>query len=284
MTIQEAVKFSREQLETIYEAGEAEAITDWLIEHQTGHKRFGRNSHLSKIMDQKDINLLKERIARLLTHEPVQYVLNEAWFCGLKFYVDQSVLIPRPETEELVEWIISDCKFPLGSMRILDVGTGSGCIAISLKKRLGRSEVWACDKSQPALEVARKNAEILGLNVNFLEKDFLDHQELGGLPGFNIIVSNPPYIPENDRSTMGKNVVDYEPESALFVPDQDALIFYRAIAEAGKTKLYPQGFIYVEIHESLGQEVLNCFKNAGYQAELKKDMQGKDRMVRAVRI
>lgn len=283
MTIQEAVKYSREQLELIYDAGEAEAMTDWLIENLSGVKRSARNTHSGKSLDSEKQALLKENLNRLLKHEPLQYVLGEAWFCGLKFYVDRNVLIPRPETEELVEWIISDCKFPVHSMRILDIGTGSGCIAISLKKRLGRSEVWACDISRPALQLAQKNAETLGININLLEFDFLNTTEVQKLPGFDVIVSNPPYIPDNERNTLNKNVLEFEPSTALFVPDNDPLVFYRAIAEAGKTKLSPNGYIYTEIHESLGSEALDCFREMGYQAELKKDMQGKYRMLRASR-
>lgn len=265
----------------IYEENEAAAITDWLIEHLTGLKKITRSAQAAKILEPGQESALKEKLARLLTHEPLQYVLQEAWFCGLRFYVDKNVLIPRPETEELVEWIISHCKFPLEPMKILDVGTGSGCIAISLKRRLGKSAVWACDISSGALNVAKKNANDIGVEVIFKEMDFLQGKSRQELPSFDIIVSNPPYIPETDKAAMNANVVKYEPSSALFVPNNDPLIFYRAIAEAGKKHLNPGGIIFAEIHESLGEQVVDLFRSMYYQIELKKDMQNKDRMIKA---
>ena len=283
MTIQEAFKYSQEQLNRIYELSEATAISDWLIEHLTGIKKSTRSIQSSKSLSPEQEKDLYFKLERLLTHEPLQYVLQESWFCGLKFYVDKNVLIPRPETEELVEWIISDCKFPLQPMKIFDIGTGSGCIAISLKRRLGKTEVWACDLSKPALVVAAKNASDIGVEISFLQLDFLNEQSQEHLPVFDIIVSNPPYIPASDKQDMQANVVEFEPASALFVPDNDALIFYRAIAKAGKGLLASGGLIYAEIHENLGADLMELFKSSGYQVELKKDMQGKDRMLKAWR-
>ncbi|HEY6505327.1 MAG TPA: peptide chain release factor N(5)-glutamine methyltransferase, partial [Chitinophagaceae bacterium] len=224
----------------------------------------------------------KEFIKRLLAHEPVQYVLNEAWFCGLKFYVDKNVLIPRPETEELVEWVISNCKFPVDTLSILDIGSGSGCIPIFLKRKLRKAEVWSCDVSEAALRIAEKNAATLGADVNFLLLDFLDKEKRNKLPSFDIIISNPPYIPEKGKQQMQLNVLSYEPHTALFVPDNDALIFYKAIAEFGKDHLTPAGTIYTEIHEDQGKAVSTLFESYGYSAELKKDMQEKERMLKAV--
>ena len=224
---------------------------------------------------------MKQYLDRLLQHEPVQYVLNEAWFCGLKFYVDKNVLIPRPETEELVEWVISDCKFPIHTLSILDIGSGSGCIPIALKKRLGKADVWSCDISPDALKVANQNAETLGINVNFIELNFLNETERETLPLFDIIVSNPPYIPRKDKEDMNRNVTDHEPATALFVPDNDALIFYKAIAAFGKNHLTRNGIIYTEINENLGEETAAMFQLKGYKTVIKKDMQGKDRMIKA---
>jgi release factor glutamine methyltransferase len=229
--------------------------------------------------EENKLNLIAERLMR---QEPVQYVLNESWFCGLKFYVDENVLIPRPETEEMVEWIISNCKFPVDELSILDIGTGSGCVAISLKRRIRKAEVWACDISPAALEIAKRNAGTLGTDVKFARFDFLDRQEWVKLPSFDIIVSNPPYVPEKDKGQMQPNVLQYEPATALFVPDNDPLIFYRAIAEFGKTHLKSGGSIYTEIHESLGETTTALFRAKGFEAEIKKDMQGKERMMRAV--
>ena len=281
MTFKAAHFYIIDQLRMIYEPGEAGTIANWVIEHLTGVKKHDRIVNNEKLLSESDNLLLKKFTARLLQHEPVQYVLNEAWFCGLKLYVDSNVLIPRPETEELVEWIVSDCKFPLGDLSVLDIGSGSGCIALALKKRLGKAEVWGCDISVGALEVARKNATQLGIQVNFVNLDFLNEIQRDQLPHFDIIVSNPPYVPEKDKTTMNPNVLNYEPATALFVPDNDAVVFYSAIASFGKTHLKKDGAIYTEIHESLGKPTLDKFQTAGYKTELKKDMQGKERMVKA---
>jgi release factor glutamine methyltransferase len=281
MTIQEANQHIVNQLRTFYEGSEAENISDWVIEHLTGTKRTDRVIHKEKTISSEQELQLKQYLDRLLQHEPVQYVLNEAWFCGLKFYVDKNVLIPRPETEELVEWIISDCKFPIDTLSILDIGSGSGCIPIALKKRLGKADVWSCDVSPEALEVANRNATTLGINVKFIELDFLNEEQREKLPSFDIIVSNPPYIPAKEKETMRLNVLEYEPAAALFVPDNDALIFYKAIADFGKNHLNKNGFIYTEINESLGEATASMFQSNGYQTTIKKDMQGKERMIKA---
>ena len=281
MTIQEANRHIFNQLKSIYDEPEAENISDWVIEHLTGSKKTDRIIHKEKLMSTEQALQLNQYLDRLLRHEPVQYVLNEAWFCGLKFYVDKNVLIPRPETEELVEWIISDCKFPIDTLSILDIGSGSGCIPIALKKRLGKADVWSCDISIGALNVADQNAATLGINVKFIELDFLDKEQRDTLPSFDIIVSNPPYIPAKDKETMRQNVLAHEPASALFVPNNDALIFYKAIADFGKKHLTKNGIIYTEINESLGAATSAMFESNGYKAVIKKDMQERDRMIKA---
>ncbi len=230
----------------------------------------------------KEESELQELTERLMQHEPVQYVLNETWFCGLKFYVDKNVLIPRPETEELVEWIITNCKFPIDKLKILDIGSGSGCIPIALKRKLRKAEVWSCDISEAALVIAKKNANDLGVDVNFFQLDFLDKDQRQKLYSFDIIVSNPPYVPENDKEQMQPNVLRYEPAMALFVPDNDPLVFYKAIADFGNYHLNKNGTIYAEIHESIGEAVTQVFQPEHYAIELKKDMQGKERMIKAV--
>ena len=279
MTLQEANFFLLQQLRTIYPEGEAASMTDWVMENLTGSKKAERMIYKNSAITMAEESRLKEITEKLLRYEPVQYVLSESWFCGLRFYVDRNVLIPRPETEELVEEVISHCKFPVDELSILDIGTGSGCIAISLKRRIRKADVWACDISEAALGVARKNAGNLGTPVRFEQLDFLDPELRKNLPVFDIIVSNPPYIPEEDKSRMAPNVLEYEPHSALFVPDNDPLLFYRAIAAFAQTHLKPRGSIYTEIHESLGAACLRVFEEAGYKAVVKKDMQGKDRMI-----
>jgi release factor glutamine methyltransferase len=281
MTIQEARRHSVGQLQTIYEEGEAVSISEWLIENLAGVKKTDRAFQKEKELNAEQQQQFNKYLLALLDHEPIQYVLNEAWFCGLKLYVDKNVLIPRPETEELVEWIISNCKFPVDELNILDIGSGSGCIPIALKRRIRKAEVWSCDVSIGALEVARKNAVTLGTEVHFVLMDFLDRQQRDQLPVVDIIVSNPPYVPQHEKDKMQPNVVRYEPATALFVPDNDPLVFYKAIGEFGKQHLNPGGVIYTEIHEDLGKATIALFESQGYSTELKKDMQGKERMVRA---
>ena len=281
MTVQEATYFLLNQLRTVYSDGEASQVVDWVMEHLTGSKKAERMLYKNAAITEKEEYLLHLYTKRLLAHEPVQYVLNESWFCGLKFFVDRNVLIPRPETEELVEWIISNCKFPVDELKILDIGTGSGCIPVALKRRIRKADVWGCDVSEAALSVAKKNAITLGAEVNFLSLDFLDKNTWSQLPVFDIIVSNPPYVPVKDKESMQPNVLNYEPHRALFVPDNDALLFYKAIAEFGKDHLSKKGKIYLEIHEELGEATSKLFQAAGYKTELKKDMQQKDRLLQA---
>lgn len=281
MTVQEATYLLLNKLRAVYNDGEASGIADWVMEHLTGSKKAERMLYKNAAITEKEEILLHQYIKRLLAHEPVQYVLNESWFCGLKFFVDKNVLIPRPETEELVEWIISNCKFPVDELKILDIGTGSGCIPIALKRRIRKADVWGCDVSEAALSVAKKNAATLGAEVIFLSLDFLDNNTWSQLPVFDIIVSNPPYVPVKDKESMQPNVLEYEPHTALFVPDNDALLFYKAIAEFGKDHLSKKGTIYLEIHEELGEATSKLFQAAGYKTELKKDMQQKDRLLKA---
>lgn len=281
MTVQDATYYVLKELRTIYEEGEASQMTDWIMEKITGSKKTERMLYKNSVITNDEEIQLRNCTERMMQHEPVQYVLNESWFCGLKFYVDKNVLIPRPETEELVEWIISNCKFPVDELKILDIGTGSGCISITLKRRLKKAEVWSCDISAEALSVAKRNATTLGTEVNFIQLDFLNAQQQKQLPSFDIIVSNPPYVPEKDKKTMKPNVLQYEPATALFVADNDPLIFYKAIAESGKKHLNKSGSIYCEIHENLGEAAVKLFSSYGYSNELKKDMQQKDRMIRS---
>ncbi len=281
MTELEAVKYISLQLRSVYEEGEAASIAELVVEYITGltkQQRMAARSVLLTIEQEQQLNPI---LARLLQMEPVQYVLNEAWFCGFKFYVDKNVLIPRPETEELAEWIISNCKFPMSELKILDIGTGSGCIPVSLKRRLRKAEVWSIDISEPALTIARQNAVTSGTPIHFLQADILDKEQWPSFPLFDIIVSNPPYVPEKDRARMHPNVLKYEPGTALFVPDDDALLFYKTIAAFGKQHLAKNGSLYFEIHEDLGQAAIELLQQEGYTVELKKDMQQKDRMIKS---
>ena len=282
MTIQEATYFLLNKLRAIYNDGETNEITDRVMEKLTGSMKAERMQYKNENITANEEAQLIQYSERLIQHEPVQYVLNECWFYGLKFYVNNNVLIPRPETEEMVDWIIRNLKFPFKDLKILDIGTGSGCIAISLKRKLRKAEVWACDISDQALNVAKQNSSSLQAEINFVQLDFLNKIERDKLSSFDIIISNPPYVPQKDKATMHKNVLDFEPHEALFVPDNDALVFYSAIADFAKTHLSENGTVYCEIHESLGKETGNLFIQNGFTTEVKKDMQGKDRMVKSI--
>ena len=283
MTTEDALIYSTGLLSPQYGEGEAAAMADLLLEKITGYRGAVLASHGHEPVQAADARRLDGWLDRLLANEPIQYVLGEAWFMGLKFFVDPSVLVPRPETEELADWIVRDRSFNPDGHRLLDIGTGSGCLPVYLQKKLAGITADAIDLSRGAITIARKNAEALGASVNFAQLDFLDSSYRDRLPCYDLVISNPPYIPVSDRQSMPLNVTQFEPMMALFVPDSDPLVFYKAIAEFGLTHLNPSGRIYVEIYEGLGNETLEVFAGAGYEAELKKDMQGKDRMIRALR-
>jgi release factor glutamine methyltransferase len=295
MKMADAERYISGRLQEVYEESEAKNIADLLIEHITSlskNERLSRNEY--EITPEQEL-AFKDDLQRLLKHEPIQYLMNKSWFYGLELFVDPSVLIPRPETEELVEWVINDIKASgldvftrdmagadkTNLLKILDVGTGSGCIALALKKAMPKAEIWGCDMSEEALNVARRNGSALDLRVDFQGLNFLDPEQQRQLPTVNILVSNPPYIPIKDKQLMDRNVVEHEPHVALFVPNDDPLVFYRALAKFGMHRLYENGSIYMEIHEDLGNQVTDLFKEQGYfSVVVKKDMQGKNRMVK----
>lgn len=224
--------------------------------------------------------LLYSTIERLKKHEPIQYIQGFCDFCGLTFKVTPDTLIPRPETSELVEWITEEQKEK--EVKILDIGTGSGCIAISLSCKLPGCNIAAWDISSGALAVAEENNRSNGTEVTFSQVDILVYQPLGEM--FDIIVSNPPYIKENEKKSMEANVLDWEPHTALFVPDNDPLLFYRAIAEKALAMLTSGGALYFEINRAHGAETVEMLKSLGYiETELRKDLAGNDRMIKAIR-
>ena len=289
MTIHEAQQKLIFQLYEIYDNRESGNIADLVMEHITGWKKIDRILNKNVPLLQDTIDLLEKFTADLLAHKPVQYVLNEAWFFGLRLFVNEHVLIPRPETEELVDWIVTT----VGSLQpaigdnatfyktALDIGTGSGCISIALKKKLPALNIIACDISKEALEVAQKNASDHTADIGFLHLNFLDREQWHLLPYFDIIISNPPYIPLKDKDTMRPNVLRYEPQVALFVENEDPLVFYRAIAEFAKEKLNAGGSIFAEIHETLAGDLQALFEKNNFNSiQVKKDMQGKDRMIK----
>ena len=234
-------------------------------------------------MSESQIVELWRVIRKLKNQVPLQYILGKAWFRELVLKVDYGVLIPRGETEELVQWVLDDCSLLPQSqpLQIWDVGTGSGCIALSIAYEKTNARVWASDCSEAALSIAMDNAATLGLSVNFFLHDLLNDPL--SAQKFHCIVSNPPYVRHQEKPLMQKNVLDHEPHSALFVPDQDPLVFYRALAQAALQLLHPGGALYVEINEALGEPTRKLFEQTGLvETELRQDIHGKDRFVKGV--
>ena len=279
MTYREAEQRLASDLQIIYSNRESGQLASWVMEKITGLQRVDRllqkNQPLSS--DQKEYwELIR---ARMLQHEPIQYVLNEAPFMGLLLEVNRHTLIPRPETEELVSWVLDD--HPEKNIRVLDAGTGSGCIAMALKQQQPSWEITAGDLSLEALQVAAKNAARYQLHMHFAEMDMLNPQDPGWGGKYQVIVSNPPYIPSKDEASIATHVKAFEPTAALFVPDENPLQFYKALVAAAPLHLEKGGWLYVEINDGLGEATLQLFQNSEWQAELRKDLQGNNRMIRA---
>ena len=295
MTVDELYEYFIKKLSVIYNKREADNISDWVFESVANIKRLDRITHAISAIDNSIVNELNNALEKLLTHKPVQYVLGEAWFYKMKLKVNEHVLIPRPETEELVGWVVEEIGNKELKIRnnkdaepaehspvtILDVGTGSGCIAIALKKQLSNAEIFALDISDEALQIAKENAQDQSAKINFLNFDFLDEASWSSLGKFNIIVSNPPYIPVDEKSKLAKNVVEHEPHLALFVTDEEPFIFYKKIAAFAKKHLNENGKIFVEIHENHGAEIKKVFSQKNFIAEDKKDIYGRERMIKA---
>ena len=268
----------KESVEAIAETfglGEAEQLINIAFEDALGISRIDRQTK-NPLLDEIQTSLLADIQRRLLSHEPIQQIVGKAQFFGYEFAINQHCLIPRPETEELVQLVIDNVKEP---SRILDIGTGSGCIPIALKKSLQESIVSAIDISREALDLARKNAKKLTVEIDFQLKDIL-LEDLD--KKYNVIVSNPPYIPFSDKNQMSQNVLEYEPEIALFVANEDPLIFYRRIAALGRNHLFPNGQLFFETHENYGQEVASLLADLNYQTiKILQDLNGKERMISA---
>ncbi len=268
------------QITHLYDAREAKSIVHYLLSegYQIEKRHIIANSIIN--LTSEESHRLNNDVEKLIQQVPVQYITGKAWFYGLSISVNPAVLIPRPETEELVDLICKENQNQ--SLKILDIGTGSGCIALALKKELMKAEVLALDKSIEALQVAQENASSNQLTIHFFQSDlFVNTIPINDL---DIIVSNPPYVCESEKKDMAMNVLHHEPEQALFVPDDDPLIFYRKILEVGQDMLKSGGKVYFEINEAFGEAVLALFQKFNYtQGAIKKDMQGKDRMAFAIR-
>lgn len=269
----------RNQITLQEPASEIESIAFHILEHIWGVSRA--DVVAEKIIEFSDTTQqkLNQILQRINNHEPLQYIFEEAWFYGRAFYVNTSVLIPRPETELLVEEVVTMSN-PYTPGTIIDIGTGSGCIAITLAKELPAKKITAIDISIEALKVAQRNAHNLSAEVEFVQQNFLNKKHL--FKNVELIVSNPPYIATREKHQMKKNVLDHEPHLALFVPDNDPLVFYKEIANQSIGILSENGKVVVEINERFGEEVCSVFKEAGFTAtEIVKDFQQKDRIVKA---
>jgi len=285
--VRDILALMHEELDGMYGSGEVSAFGEMLFEAFLGWDRVRLLTSREQTIDQSDLLRFHWALEDLKRHRPIQHIIGHVDFCGCRIEVSPDVLIPRPETEEMVSWIVESGKWKVESgewkvERILDLCTGSGCIAIALKKAFPQAEVTGVDVSAKALEMARKNAENNGVEVGFVERDLI-----GGVNGFNgsygVIVSNPPYVMERERGGMLPNVLDYDPALALFVPDDDPLRFYRAIATIAKEHLAENGQVVVEINEALGDETCMLLKQYGLCPEVHVDFRGKPRWISATR-
>lgn len=270
-----------QELTPIYDAGESESFFYLILEEKQKLKRIDLALQPDLLFSEEEIVVWNSILEELKKEIPIQYLLGKTSFYGLDFEVNENVLIPRPETEELVEWILESQKSKVESqnIRILDIGTGSGCIAIALAKNIPSAQVFAIDVSEKALATAQKNAASNKVSVTFICQNILETEDL--LQQFDIIVSNPPYVRNLEKEEIKKNVLDNEPHLALFVADNDALIFYKKIAELAQKNLTANGLLFFEINQYLGSEMVDLLEKMNFKnVELRKDIYGNDRMTK----
>ena len=291
MLLLEFRKIFTSKLENLFPTTEIDTFFFLLIEEYLNLQRVDIVLTPSYKITESDLTLFKDALKRLQKEEPIQYILGETEFYGLPFFVDKNTLIPRPETEELVNWVFNDVTKSQGNkvansstndkhLTILDIGTGSGCIAISLAKKLPNAKITAIDVSEEALTIAKRNAKLNAVEIEFLQANILETKKL--LKQFDIIVSNPPYVRELEKKEIKPNVLENEPHLALFVADNDPLIFYSKIADLAKSHLTENGCLYFEINQYLGKETVDMLIQKGYiNTELKKDLFGNDRMTKS---
>jgi release factor glutamine methyltransferase len=279
MRLAEIKQNIKKQLANSYEPVELNSLLPLFIEHITGWNQVQQVIHQNEEMVPEWEKAFQEGILQLAQGKPIQYIIGKSWFLGNDYFVNESVLIPRPETEELVEWVSEYAQIINKPLHISDIGTGSGCIAIALSLLLPDATVTGIDISEDALKVAKKNATALTANVEWVQQDILMSASLPA--NYDIIVSNPPYIPLREKATMQDQVTLHEPDIALFVTNEDPLIFYKMIARLGKQALNKNGQLFFEIHYDQGPALLKLLDEMNYHAELRQDMFGKDRMLRA---
>lgn len=275
------IQYIEKELNGLYPPTEVRGFIRLIFEHVCQMNYTDQVLRRKEIIDSTSKRIIEEIVQRLKNYEPIQYVLGETEFYGLKLNVAPGVLIPRPETEELVQWIVDSIKS--SSVKILDIGTGSGCIGLALKNELKNAEVSAVDFSETVLKIARKNAGKNNLKVEFIHADILNWQNYNWKL-FDIIVSNPPYVREQEKKAMLPNILEFEPEQALFVSDDKPLIFYREIARLAQRNLKKGGDLYFEINENLGEETADLMRSENFRnVELKKDLHGKMRMLKCTK-
>jgi release factor glutamine methyltransferase len=284
-TVQDVSAAFRKDLSELYDTNEIDSLCMIVLSDVTGTTSAKIKAFPELEIHTEHAETINNIVIRLKTGEPVQYILGHTEFYGLQFKVNPSVLIPRPETEELVEWaILSVGSSQLAVGNILDIGTGSGCIAISLKKNLADAQVSAIDISTEALKTAKENAELNNVNINFIQADILNLKFEIENSNFEIIISNPPYVTFEDKKQMHINVTDFEPHKALFVPEDDPLVFYKAIANFAADHLEKGGLLFFEINESYGEQIVDVLAHKLFKnIELMKDMSDRFRMIKAVK-
>jgi len=266
-----------QELESVYNANEVLSFFHLLLESIVGIKRIDLALNPTKLLENTQKEALDKALQALKQEKPIRYIIGETEFYGLNFKVNEHTLIPRPETEELVSWVLENTS---QSATILDIGTGSGCIAIALAKNLENTTISALDFSEKALKMAKENAQLNDVSIDFIQQDILALDALA--KNYDIIVSNPPYVKEDEKSMLAKNVLAYEPDSALFVSNENPLVFYSKIADLAKTNLAQNGLLFFEINQYLAQETITVLKDKGFKhIELKKDIFGNDRMLKA---
>jgi len=280
-TIQQLNNSFKNKLKNVYSNAEIQQLRFMIYEKLLGLTKIQQITNLNDPITLDQFGIIGKVAHRLSMHEPIQYILGETEFFDLKFKINPSVLIPRPETEELVQWVLTECKKP--NLKVLDVGTGSGCIAISLAKNMVSAEVFALDISPAALKIACINSTANNASVTFIECNILE-AEFSTLPSdLDVIVSNPPYVKEKEKALMKPNVLEFEPSLALFVTNENPLVFYERIAVLGTKMLKKNGFLFFEINEALGAAVKSLLESLNYtQIEIRKDFDGKNRMVKAI--
>ncbi len=271
------IQYIENELAEVYPFPEIRGFIRIILEKVCGLSYTEQVLHKDRELPEADKKLIEATVLRLKKNEPIQYIFGETEFRDLRLKVNPSVLIPRPETEELIDFILG---LEVGAdAKIIDIGTGSGCIALALKSALPEAEVYGLDVSEKALEVATENAELNSLDVAFLQRDILKW-EADVWEQYDVIVSNPPYVRNSEKQMMEKNVLEYEPTTALFVTDDDPLLFYRRISEFAQKFLHKNGRLFFEINEYLGNEMVDLLKQLGFsEVELRKDINGRNRML-----